>query len=136
MSPGSCSESGPRLINVVPGVWLRRLAHNAVAGAATLIHLQPMGADGRSAANARLSHSGSSSTFLRRLTRGGSEILVWPERRASVMIEKFAGAGSKVGSEFLDLNHTSKSTILVSLVIAKFAPQPSLECRRTSRLGH
>ena len=34
---------------------------------------------------------------------------------ASVMIEKFADAGCKVWSEFLDLNHTSKSMILVSL---------------------
>ncbi len=31
------------------------------------------------------------------------------------MIEKFAIVGGKVPSEFLDLNHTSKSMILVSL---------------------
>jgi hypothetical protein len=31
------------------------------------------------------------------------------------MIEKFAGAGRQVLSEFLDLNHTSNSMILVSL---------------------
>ena len=35
-------------------------------------------------------------------------------------------------SEFLDLNHTSKSMILVSLMISKFAPEPSSEHRRTS----
>jgi len=43
----------------------------------------------------------------------------------SVMIEKFAGVGGLVGSEFLDLNHTSNSMILVSLMIAKFAPEPT-----------
>ena len=52
------------------------------------------------------------------------------------MIEKFAGAGCKVRSEFLDLNHTSNIMILVSLMIPKFAPQPSLEYRRTSESGH
>ena len=36
------------------------------------------------------------------------------------MIEKFAGG---LG-EFLDLNHTSKPMILVSLMIPKFAPEP------------
>ena len=39
----------------------------------------------------------------------------------SVMIEKFATARGRGRSEFLDLNHTSKSLILVSLMIAKFA---------------
>ena len=43
------------------------------------------------------------------------------------MIEKFAGAGGEEMSEFLDLNHTSKSMILVSLMIPKFAPDP---CRK------
>jgi hypothetical protein len=52
------------------------------------------------------------------------------------MIEKFAGVGCKVWSEFLDLNHTSNTTILVSLMIPKFAPQPRLEYRRTSESGH
>jgi hypothetical protein len=52
------------------------------------------------------------------------------------MIEKFAGAGCKVWSEFLDLNHTSNTTILVSLMTPKFAPQPRLEYRRTSESGH
>ncbi len=55
---------------------------------------------------------------------------------ASVMIEKFADAGCKVRSKFLDLNHTSNTMILVSLMIPKFAPQPSLEYRRTSKSGH
>ena len=37
------------------------------------------------------------------------------------MIEKFAGVRGLLRSEFHDLNHTSKSMILVSLMIAKFA---------------
>jgi hypothetical protein len=41
---------------------------------------------------------------------------------SSVMSEKFAIIGGKVWSEFLDLNHTSKALILVSLMIPKFAP--------------
>ena len=41
------------------------------------------------------------------------------------MIEKFAGAGGEEMSEFLDLNHTSKSMILLSLMIPKFAPGPA-----------
>jgi len=52
------------------------------------------------------------------------------------MIEKFAIIGGKVWSEFLDLNHTSKALILVSLMIPKFAPEPSTEYRRTSESGH
>jgi len=51
------------------------------------------------------------------------------------MIEKFACAGGKASSEFLDLNHTSKTSILVSLMIPKFAPQPDVERRRTSESG-
>ena len=43
----------------------------------------------------------------------------------SVMIEKFAGARGLGLSKFLDLNHTSKSMILVSLMIPKFAPEPA-----------
>jgi hypothetical protein len=35
------------------------------------------------------------------------------------MIEKFAGAGCKVWSEFIDLNHTSNSMSLVSFVISE-----------------
>jgi hypothetical protein len=38
-----------------------------------------------------------------------------------VMTEKFAGACGTVRSEFLDLNHTSKFMIPVSLLIPKFA---------------
>jgi hypothetical protein len=52
------------------------------------------------------------------------------------MIEKFVIIGDKVSSEFLDLNHTSKSMILVSLIIPKFAPEPRGELRRTSKSGH
>jgi 3-hydroxybutyrate dehydrogenase len=52
------------------------------------------------------------------------------------MIEKFACAGDKAVSEFLDLNHTGNSMILVSLLIAKFAPEPNIEYRRTSQSGH
>ena len=39
-------------------------------------------------------------------------------------------------SEFLDLNHTSKAMVLVSLIIPKFAPGPSSEFWRTSEWGH
>ena len=41
------------------------------------------------------------------------------------MIEKFAIINGKGPSEFLDLNHTSKRMILVSLMIPKFAPEPA-----------
>ena len=52
------------------------------------------------------------------------------------MIEKFAGARALTLSEFLDLNHTWYIMLLVSLVIPKFALQPSVEHRRTSESGH
>jgi hypothetical protein len=52
------------------------------------------------------------------------------------MIEKFAGVSRMVLSEFLDLNHTSKPMILVSLMIPKFARDASGEVRRTSESGH
>jgi hypothetical protein len=52
------------------------------------------------------------------------------------MIEKFAILSGKGSSEFLDLNHTSKSMFLVSLMIPKFAPDTSRELRRTSESGH
>ncbi len=52
------------------------------------------------------------------------------------MIEKFAGICRTFRSEFLDLNHTGKSMMLVSLLIPKFAPGPSEEIRRTSESGH
>jgi hypothetical protein len=43
----------------------------------------------------------------------------------SVMMEKFAGVGGLVGSEFLDLNHASNSLVQVTLMISKFAPEPA-----------
>ena len=52
------------------------------------------------------------------------------------MIKKFAYAGGMRWSEFLDLNHTSKSMILVSLMIPKFAPEPGAKRRQTSESGH
>jgi hypothetical protein len=51
------------------------------------------------------------------------------------MIEKFAIDSSKVPSEFLDLNHTSETMIVVPLIIPKFAPSPSSKLRRTSEMG-
>jgi hypothetical protein len=52
------------------------------------------------------------------------------------MIEKFAGARGMVRSEFLDLNHASKTMILVSLMIAKLAWDAGGEAWRTSQSGH
>jgi len=52
------------------------------------------------------------------------------------MIEKFAIINGEVSSEFLDLNHTSESMVLVSLRIPKFAPGTSSELWRTSESGH
>ena len=52
------------------------------------------------------------------------------------MIEKFAIIGGQVPSEFLDLNHTGKAMILLSLMIPKFAPDPSHDFWRTSESGH
>ena len=52
------------------------------------------------------------------------------------MIEKFAGVRGKVSREFLDLNDTSNSMILVSLWIPKFAPETGFVLRRTSESGH
>ena len=52
------------------------------------------------------------------------------------MIEKFAVARGTLLSEFLDLNHTSNSRFLVSLLIPKFAWEPSIELGRTSESGH
>ena len=52
------------------------------------------------------------------------------------MIEKFAIVSGQGASEFLDLNHTSKSMFLVSLMIPKFAPDTSRKLRRTSESGH
>jgi hypothetical protein len=39
-------------------------------------------------------------------------------------------------SEFLDLNQTSKTRILVSLMISKLAREASRKVRRTSGSGH
>jgi hypothetical protein len=55
---------------------------------------------------------------------------------SSVMIEKFAGVRGSVLSEFLDLNHTIKFVILVSLVLPKFARDAGGEVCRTSEAGH
>ena len=55
---------------------------------------------------------------------------------ASVMIEKFAGVSRLILSEFLHLNHASKSMILVSLMIPKFAREANGEVRRTSESRH
>ncbi len=52
------------------------------------------------------------------------------------MIEKFATDCCKVQSEFLDLNHTSKSMSVVLLMIPKFAPGPGRELGRTSESEH
>ena len=43
------------------------------------------------------------------------------------MIEKFANIGCLLRSEFLDLNHTSKTMTLVSLLLPKFAWTPGSE---------
>jgi hypothetical protein len=55
---------------------------------------------------------------------------------ASAMIAKFAIIICKVASEFRDLNRTSKSMFLVSLVMPKFALGPSRELWRTSTSGY
>jgi hypothetical protein len=52
------------------------------------------------------------------------------------MIEKFATICGPVGSELLDLNHTSNSLILVSLMIPKFAGAVSGKVGRPSESGH
>jgi hypothetical protein len=52
------------------------------------------------------------------------------------MIEKFACVGGKVRSEFLDLNHTTDSKILVSLMTPKLAHEADVERRRASESGH
>ncbi|MBN9267137.1 MAG: hypothetical protein J0I75_21680 [Hyphomicrobium sp.] len=50
-----------------------------------------------------------------------------PLPNAGVMIEKFAKPRGTLPREFLDLNHTSKATILVSLLIQKFARIASIK---------
>jgi hypothetical protein len=56
-----------------------------------------------------------------RLLASGEIARISNDRASSVMIEKFATSCSRVAREFLDLNHTSKSISLVSLVVPKFA---------------
>ena len=51
------------------------------------------------------------------------------------MIEKFAGVLGLVQSEFLDLNHTTKPVILVSLMIPKFARDASGNGRANFGIG-
>jgi len=57
-------------------------------------------------------------------------------REASVTIEKCPIMSRCVSSEFLDLNLTSNFMILMSLMIPKFAPDPSRKLWRTSEAGH
>jgi hypothetical protein len=57
-------------------------------------------------------------------------------REASVMIEKFSDVSGIGWSEFLDLNHTGRTFVLVSLVLPKFARDASCEVWRTSEAGH
>jgi hypothetical protein len=52
------------------------------------------------------------------------------------MVEKFAISRGTASSEFLDLHHTRKIMILVSLLIPKFARDTGIEVWRTSELGH
>ena len=52
------------------------------------------------------------------------------------MIAKFAIIIGNVASEYRDLNRTSKSMLLVSLMMPKFALGPSRELWRTSSSGH
>ena len=52
------------------------------------------------------------------------------------MIEKFAKSRGTVSSEFLDLNHTSNTMMLVSLMIPEFARDTGIEVWRTSESGH
>jgi hypothetical protein len=52
------------------------------------------------------------------------------------MIEKFATVRGLVRSEFLDLDHTTNSMILVSLIIPKFARDAGANVWRTSEWGH
>jgi hypothetical protein len=72
-----------------------------------------------------------------RIRRNLQNAVFYPARlAASVMIEKFAFMNGWVASEFLDLNHTSKSMLLVSLLIPKFAPGSSSARWRTSESGY
>ncbi len=55
---------------------------------------------------------------------------------ASVMIEIFANIGGEASSEYLDLNHTSKSMFSSVPLIPKLATEPSGKLRRASESGH
>ncbi len=57
-------------------------------------------------------------------------------RDTSAMIAKFAIILGRVASEFLDLNRTSKSMLLVSPMMPKLALGLSSELWRTSTSGH
>ena len=57
------------------------------------------------------------------------------EAWAGVMIGKFASTCGKASSEFLDLNHTSKLMILVSLLILKFAKDASFKVEANFGIG-
>jgi hypothetical protein len=52
------------------------------------------------------------------------------------MIAKFASVRCMVRSEVLDLNHTSETMFIVSLIIPKFARDGGGEVWRTSEWGH
>ena len=52
------------------------------------------------------------------------------------MMEKFAIVSDMATSEYLDLIHTSKFPILVSLMIPKFALDPGGEPWRILESGH
>jgi hypothetical protein len=51
------------------------------------------------------------------------------------MIEKFATTRGRAPSEFLDLNHTSRLIILVSLLIPKFAQDACFEVEANFGIG-
>jgi hypothetical protein len=52
------------------------------------------------------------------------------------MIEKFAIISCEVSSEYLDLNHTSKSMLSSVPLIPKLAPYPCSNLWRASESGH
>ena len=52
------------------------------------------------------------------------------------MIEAFAKFRGTVSSDFLDLDRTGQSMILVSSTIAKFARDTSIEVKKTSEPAH
>ncbi len=52
------------------------------------------------------------------------------------MIEKFAIISGEEPSEFRDLNHASKSMLLVSHMIPTFAPHPATSFGELRTSGH